>query len=342
MMCALVALASATVTKATSGRDVETFAAQNIKNHHTYGLYFTEKEEGFMATVGGLFSSDKEAEFKAKLVDTDKISLMNINVKDEELKKYADEMTITEFPYIVVYYNGERDHNIHGVANEATANDILVELERIEPKEVVLATAQKTPIDLTDLTDVVGETPEEHDNHAPITTALEAFVDPYTGMVVERPVAIRNAPQPNPQTVEPIRLKPALESSGEVIDIRPKQTGDWMKEAPRHEEGYIEEVGHDDIFDDHVWAKQIVSALPDGVISYDIFPEPFEAEHVPEPEPVKYEFIEPVIYEAPIVVERPFVAPTVVERPFIAPTVVERPPFVQRPIIERPFVETIF
>jgi hypothetical protein len=30
-------------------------------------------------------------------------------------------MGITAYPYIVVYYNGERDHNIHGIANKETA-----------------------------------------------------------------------------------------------------------------------------------------------------------------------------------------------------------------------------
>ena len=118
---ALLGLAAATVTQATEGADLQTFSADNIKNQHSYGLYFTDQDEGFLSTVGSLFSSDKEAEFKDMLVDTDEVSLLNINVQNEELKSYADQMGIQEFPYIVMYINGDRDHNIHGPANEATA-----------------------------------------------------------------------------------------------------------------------------------------------------------------------------------------------------------------------------
>lgn len=118
LVLALLGLASGTVTKAVAGGDLQTFSAENIKNHHTYGLYFTDKDEGFFATVSGLFSSDKEQEFKNMLVDTDMISLLNINVVNPDLADYATQMGIEEFPYVVVYFNGERDHNIHGPANE--------------------------------------------------------------------------------------------------------------------------------------------------------------------------------------------------------------------------------
>ena len=56
-----------------------------------------------------------------------------------------------------------------------------------------------------------------------------------------------------------------------------------MHEAPRHEPGYIEEVGHDDIFDEHVWARQILTALPDAH-SYDVYPDPYKVVK-PEPAP---------------------------------------------------------
>jgi hypothetical protein len=46
---------------------------------------------------------------------------MNVNVGTKELKDYATQMGISAFPYIVVYVNGERDHNIHGPANKETA-----------------------------------------------------------------------------------------------------------------------------------------------------------------------------------------------------------------------------
>lgn len=158
---ALLGFAAATVTQATQGSDLQTFSADNIKNHHSYGLYFTEKDEGFLATVGSLFSSDKEAEFKDMLVDTDEVAILNINVQNEELKSYADQMGITEFPYIVLYVNGDRDHNIHGPANEATATQILEELERIRPQPVTVQIAESTPISF-DADDIPGETPEEH------------------------------------------------------------------------------------------------------------------------------------------------------------------------------------
>ncbi len=80
VLIGFLALASATVTQASTGADLQTFSAENIKNHHSYGLFFTEKDEGFLATVGSLFSSDKEAEFKNQLVDSDQVALLNINV----------------------------------------------------------------------------------------------------------------------------------------------------------------------------------------------------------------------------------------------------------------------
>lgn len=89
LLIAAVTLASATVTNAKTGADLQTFSAANIKNSHTYGLYFTDKDEGFFSTITGIFSSDREAEFKNMLVDTDQISLLNINVKNPELKDYA-------------------------------------------------------------------------------------------------------------------------------------------------------------------------------------------------------------------------------------------------------------
>ena len=89
LLLAVVALAAATVTNAKTGADLQSFSATNIKNAHTYGLYFTDKDEGFFSTITGIFSSDREAEFKNMLVDSDQMSLLNINVKNAELKDYA-------------------------------------------------------------------------------------------------------------------------------------------------------------------------------------------------------------------------------------------------------------
>jgi hypothetical protein len=120
-MALAVSSAMATVTNAKNGADLQAFSATNIKANHTYGLYFTEKDEGFMASIKGIFTTDKEDEFKDLLVNSDKIALMNVNVGTKELKDYATQMGISAFPYIVVYVNGERDHNIHGPANKETA-----------------------------------------------------------------------------------------------------------------------------------------------------------------------------------------------------------------------------
>ena len=47
---------------------------------------------------------------------------MNLNVANEDFARMASDMGIDEFPYILVYFNGDRDHNIHGPANEDTAH----------------------------------------------------------------------------------------------------------------------------------------------------------------------------------------------------------------------------
>jgi len=49
------------------------------------------------------------------------VALQSLNVENEQLKNIADAMGIQEFPYIIIYVNGDRDHNIHGPANEETA-----------------------------------------------------------------------------------------------------------------------------------------------------------------------------------------------------------------------------
>ena len=137
------------------------------------------------------------------LVDTDQISLLNINIKNQELKDYATQMGITSFPYIVVYFNGERDHNIHGVANKETAVQILQEIERIQPKPVSIGGAKKEPVTVTPA-QIPAESKEDHDNHGSPAAALEARVDPRTGAVTTpRPTPARPVPQPQPRPVAP-------------------------------------------------------------------------------------------------------------------------------------------
>lgn len=340
-------MVSATVTSASSPADIQSFAAENIKNHHTHGLYFTDKDEGFFNSMKGLFSSDKETEFKNMLIDTDEVSLLNINVNQEEMREVSTEMNIQEYPYIVVYFNGEQDHNIHGPANEQTALQIIEELERISPQPITVSTAVAEPVTI-DLDNTTAETEAEHAEHGSLAGSQEAHVD-NDGSVSNTEPANPAAPQ-QPTEVSEVRVTPALESSGAAVEIKPKELGEWTHEAPRHEAGYIEELGFDDVLDDSVWARQIKSALP--VMSYDVYPEPhqvinpvtdeleddtFIVEHF-EPVIVEEVFIEApeIIYEAPV-----YTAPLIIEEPVYRPavTVVEEPTIIiQEPtvVIEEP------
>lgn len=325
IVIALIGLVASNVTQAGSGADLQTFSADNIKNHHTYGLYFTDKDEGFLSTIGGLFSSDQEAQFKQMLVDTDQVSLLNINIREEELKGYADQMGITEFPYIVLYVNGDRDHNIHGPANEQTAIQILDELERVAPQPVQIQTADSQPVSF-DATDVPGQTPEEHAAQGSPAAQVDVHNQPQGFATTRNPAGHET----QPTQVDQIRVTPGLESSNGAVDIRPKQLGDWVHESPRHEPGYIEEIGQDDILPDNVWARQIQSAYPDA-IAYDVWPEAHQiviGDIAPSPAPVVVERAAPIIIE-----ERPTVfAPPHVGAPHLAAA---RPEvIVAEPVIE--------
>ena len=328
----LTSQALATVTNAESAASVQTFSQENIENHHSYGLYFTEKDDGFFGTIQGLFSSDQEQEFQDMLVDTDQVSLMSMNVQEDEFKSIATAMGIEEFPYIIIYINGDRDHNIHGPANEETALEIIEELERIQPKPVTIDTATSEPIDVTEAvleTGAIEETPEEHAAHGSPAAALEA----HTG---DEEIAVEDSEVP--ETVAPQTVSPPLESSGPPVEIRAKQVGEWMHESPRHEQGYIEEIGQDDEFGDDTWAKQILTAYPD--VSYDIFPEPHQVINPVVHEPTAVEFVirEPVveIIREPIV---EYIREPIVE--YIREPVVE---YIREPIVEvfrEPIIEVI-
>lgn len=84
-----ISLVSATVTNAGSPEEVGQFVQQNIQEEHHYGLYFSDKEERLFTAITGLFSGDKEEDFLHMLVDTDKISLMKLNMNEEELAAIA-------------------------------------------------------------------------------------------------------------------------------------------------------------------------------------------------------------------------------------------------------------
>ena len=59
------------------------------------------------------------------LVDSNDISLLHINVNNDELKDVANAMQIKDYPYVVVYFDGDPDDNLHGIASEDTAIEIL-------------------------------------------------------------------------------------------------------------------------------------------------------------------------------------------------------------------------
>ena len=71
----------------------------------------------------------------------------------------AQQMGILEFPYIVVYFDGQEDRNLHGPANVETAQQILAELKK-------------------------GPPPQDDGNPAG-EGALEAYLDPETGLLID-------------------------------------------------------------------------------------------------------------------------------------------------------------
>lgn len=65
LLCLAVCLmqVSATVTQAIDTADVQQFTQANTENDHTYGLYFTDKDENIFTAMQSLFSEDEDAEF---------------------------------------------------------------------------------------------------------------------------------------------------------------------------------------------------------------------------------------------------------------------------------------
>ena len=80
LVACLVALAAGRVYTPASHNEVLHYANMWMQDHHTYGVYFTDQEEGFFASVANFFAPDKEAEFKKMLLDTEQISLLRLNV----------------------------------------------------------------------------------------------------------------------------------------------------------------------------------------------------------------------------------------------------------------------
>ena len=107
----------------------------------------------------------------------------------------------------MVYFNGERDHNIHGPANKETATQILNEINRTTPKAVSLNTTKTAPVAVT-VKDIPVESKDDHDAHGSPSAALEAKVNPATGKVESgKPAA------PGPKPAPAAQIKPAAGDS---------------------------------------------------------------------------------------------------------------------------------
>lgn len=125
----------ATVTNAGSAEDVIAFTQSNIDKGHTYALYFSDKDDGIFTAITGLFSQDKEDSFMHMIVDTDEISMLKINVKNDDLMRVAEGMKIPSYPYVAVYFDADMDDVVAGPADEDTAVRIL-EHKKPEPEPV--------------------------------------------------------------------------------------------------------------------------------------------------------------------------------------------------------------
>ena len=184
------------------------------------------------------------------LLDTEQISLLRLNVlENPEFAHMQQEMGITELPYIIVYFNGDRDHNIHGKGDPETAKQIIEEMERIAPKAIGFEYRPSGPIG----TDGRPIRPDGFEGPA---AQLEAHVDPRTGQVVPNVY-------PPPQEEQP-------DARVEKIDF--KRVGDWMHERPENSPGVINDLTYSDVFENDAWARPIET--PGEVVSYDVYPMP--------------------------------------------------------------------
>ncbi len=134
------------------------------------------------------------------------MALLNMNVGNEVFKNLSAQMGISEFPYIVVYFNGERDHNIHGPANKETSTQILNELYRIQPKQISINTTKADNVSIS-AKDIPAESKDAHDAHGSPSAALNANVAPSRSPAPKPQPAAANQtvrpaqPQPRPQPI---------------------------------------------------------------------------------------------------------------------------------------------
>lgn len=133
LLALALASATATITAAGSPEDVIAFTQKNTQDKQTYCLYFAENDKEFFEAITGLFSQDKETDFLNRMQNTDEFNVLRANVANDDLKKVADGMKITTFPYAACYFNGDVQDVIAGPADEDTAQRIL-EHKNVEPE----------------------------------------------------------------------------------------------------------------------------------------------------------------------------------------------------------------
>lgn len=78
-------------------------------------------------------------------------------------------MKIPEYPYIIVYLNGEADNNIHGPANEETILSIIDELQQNAPKPTETEATETQPEQFTgEVPAPTSEAPVQQESFGPI------------------------------------------------------------------------------------------------------------------------------------------------------------------------------
>lgn len=78
VLCISQITASVTIAKDT--QEVQVFTQSNTADHKTYGLFFTDQENGLLNAVSELFAGDEEENLQNLLVDSEGLELIEINV----------------------------------------------------------------------------------------------------------------------------------------------------------------------------------------------------------------------------------------------------------------------
>lgn len=79
--------------------------------------------------------------------DTPEFNVMRANVKNDDLKKVADGMQISEFPYAACYFDGDVSDVVAGPADEDTAARILEHTKAVpEPEPVPEPVPEPEPV----------------------------------------------------------------------------------------------------------------------------------------------------------------------------------------------------